>query len=102
MRRGESTREILRQARPWPPRPQLWLKTSSWYPKLPPSNGNDISPKASTASSRFFPRDEYFMRLALREATRAVVHDDIPVGAVVVHDGEVIATGHNEREVRAD
>ena len=42
------------------------------------------------------------MRLALREAARAPEHDDIPVGAVVVCDGEVIATGHNEREVRAD
>jgi tRNA(adenine34) deaminase len=42
------------------------------------------------------------MRLALREADRAVAHDDIPVGAVVVHDGEVIGTGHNERELRAD
>ncbi len=53
-------------------------------------------------SSHFFPRDEYFMRLAVREATRAPEHDDIPVGAVVVRDGEVIGTGHNEREVRAD
>ena len=53
-------------------------------------------------SSHFFPRDEYFMRLALREATRAPEHEDIPVGAVVVRDGEVIGTGHNEREVRAD
>jgi tRNA(adenine34) deaminase len=53
-------------------------------------------------SSRFFPRDEYFMRLALREAERAVEHDDIPVGAVVVRDGEVIGSGHNEREIRAD
>ena len=42
------------------------------------------------------------MRLALREAARAPEHDDIPVGAVVVRDGEVMATGHNEREVRAD
>ena len=42
------------------------------------------------------------MRLALREASRAVEHDDIPVGAIVVHDGEVIGTGHNEREARAD
>jgi tRNA(adenine34) deaminase len=42
------------------------------------------------------------MRLALREASRAPEHDDIPVGAVVVKDGEVIATGHNEREVRQD
>ena len=53
-------------------------------------------------SSRFFPRDEYFMRLALREAARALDHDDIPVGAVIVRDGEVIAAGHNERELRAD
>jgi len=53
-------------------------------------------------SSRFFPRDEYFMRLALREASRALEHDDIPVGAVVVKDGEVIGAGHNEREIRAD
>src|SRR5437763_3712925 len=42
------------------------------------------------------------MRLALREAARAPEHDDIPVGAVVVSDGEVIGSGHNEREVRAD
>src|SRR6516164_2874824 len=53
-------------------------------------------------SSRFFPRDGYFMRLALREATRALDHDDVPIGAVIVREGEVIATGHNEREVRAD
>jgi tRNA(adenine34) deaminase len=53
-------------------------------------------------SSYFFPRDEYYMRLALREAARAPEHDDIPVGAVVVREGEVIGLGHNEREVRAD
>ena len=53
-------------------------------------------------SSHFFPRDEYFMRLALREASRALEHDDIPVGAIVVHDGEVIGAGHNERELRED
>jgi tRNA(adenine34) deaminase len=53
-------------------------------------------------SAHFFPRDEYFMRLALREAARAVEHDDVPIGALVVRDGEVIGSGHNEREVRAD
>jgi tRNA(adenine34) deaminase len=42
------------------------------------------------------------MRLALREASRALEHDDIPVGAIVVKDGEVIGTGHNERELRED
>jgi tRNA(adenine34) deaminase len=47
-----------------------------------------------------FPRDEYYMRLALREAMRAAAHGDVPVGAVIVLDGEVIATGGNERELR--
>ena len=42
------------------------------------------------------------MRLALREATRALDHDDVPIGAVIVKDGEVIGSGHNERELRSD
>jgi tRNA(adenine34) deaminase len=50
----------------------------------------------------FFPRDEWFMRLALREAELALEHDDVPVGAVVVAEGEVIGAGHNERELRQD
>jgi tRNA(adenine34) deaminase len=53
-------------------------------------------------ADRFFPRDEYFMRLALREAERALEHDDVPVGAIVVREGEVIGAGHNERELRQD
>src|SRR5918994_5723109 len=48
------------------------------------------------------PRDEHFMRLALREARRALEHDDVPVGAVVVRGGEMIGAGHNERELRRD
>ena len=42
------------------------------------------------------------MRLALREAERALEHDDVPIGAVVVQEGEVIGAGHNERELRQD
>jgi tRNA(adenine34) deaminase len=53
-------------------------------------------------SERFFPRDDYFMRLALREAERALEHDDVPIGAVVVKGGEVIASAHNARELRSD
>jgi tRNA(adenine34) deaminase len=53
-------------------------------------------------SERFFPRDEYFMRLALREAEQAMEHEDVPIGAVVVHDGELLAAAHNERELRQD
>ncbi len=55
-----------------------------------------------SASVGIFPRDEYFMRLALREAERALDHDDVPIGAVVVRDGEVIASARNERELRGD
>src|SRR4051794_33610460 len=55
-----------------------------------------------SASRGFFPRDEYFMQLALREAERALDHDDVPIGAVLVHDGEVLAAARNERELRGD
>lgn len=42
------------------------------------------------------------MRLALREAERALRHDDVPVGCVIAAGGEVIAAAPNERELRAD
>ena len=42
------------------------------------------------------------MRLAMREAERALEHDDVPIGAVLVRDGEVVAAAHNERELRQD
>jgi tRNA(adenine34) deaminase len=67
-----------------------------------PSTPNRSLSPISTATSHFFPRDEYYMRLALREAERALEHDDVPIGAVVVKDGEVIGVGHNERELRED
>jgi tRNA(adenine34) deaminase len=46
--------------------------------------------------------DVYFMRLALREAERALAHEDVPIGAVLVRAGEVLAAAHNERELRGD
>jgi tRNA(adenine34) deaminase len=58
--------------------------------------------RARPMSERFFPRDDYFMRLALREAERALEHDDVPIGAVLVRDGELVAAAHNERELRQD
>jgi tRNA(adenine34) deaminase len=42
------------------------------------------------------------MRLALREAERAMDHDDVPIGCVIVSDGEVAAAAPNERELRSD
>jgi tRNA(adenine34) deaminase len=46
--------------------------------------------------------DDDAMRLALDEALAAQAHDDVPIGAVVVRDGEVIARRHNERELSGD
>lgn len=45
--------------------------------------------------------DEY-MEVALEEARLAGVAGDVPVGAVVVVDGEVVARRHNEREAAGD
>lgn len=42
------------------------------------------------------------MGLALTEAHRALQHGDVPVGAVALVGGQVIATGHNERELLHD
>jgi len=53
-------------------------------------------------SERFLEGDEYFMRLAMREAELASEHGDVPIGAVVARAGEVIAVARNERELRQD
>lgn len=39
-----------------------------------------------------------FMRLALQEAQQASEEDEVPVGAVIVHQGRVVAAAHNQRE----
>ena len=42
------------------------------------------------------------MDLAVEQAHAALLHDDVPVGAIVVHDNDVIAARHNERELTGD
>jgi tRNA(adenine34) deaminase len=42
--------------------------------------------------------DEELMQAAIDEAQHALGHDDVPVGAVVVVDGTIVARRHNERE----
>jgi tRNA(adenine34) deaminase len=81
---------------------RISLKTSSAVESLDATPDRGALDAAPTMTSHFFPRDEHFMRLALREAERAMEHDDVPIGAVLVHDGEVLATGRNEREERQD
>ena len=46
--------------------------------------------------------DLTWMRLALDEARRALDHGDVPIGAVAVRDGAVLARAHNRREVDGD
>ena len=46
--------------------------------------------------------DDGAMELALAEARAAEVHGDVPIGAVVMRAGEVIARRHNERELTND
>jgi len=42
--------------------------------------------------------DEFFMREALKEARKALELDEVPIGAVIVHNGRIIGRGHNLTE----
>lgn len=44
-------------------------------------------------------QDEYYMRLALDQAREAAAQEETPIGAVLVWDGEVIASAYNRREL---
>lgn len=46
--------------------------------------------------------DADVMAIALDEARAAIDHGDVPIGAVVVRDGQIIARRHNERELTGD
>ena len=46
--------------------------------------------------------NEKFMSAALDEARSAALEGEIPVGAVIVKDGEIIARAHNNREATGD
>ena len=66
---------------------------------------NPTSSAMSADALEFDPNSiviEQAMRAALVEARAALVHDDVPVGAVVIRGGEIIAARHNERELTGD
>lgn len=46
--------------------------------------------------------DSYYMRIALQEAEDAYAENEIPVGAVIVLDGQIVAKGHNLTETLKD
>lgn len=45
---------------------------------------------------------EFFMKEAIEEAKKALAKDEVPIGAVIVKDGEIIGRGHNLRETSND
>jgi tRNA(adenine34) deaminase len=53
-------------------------------------------------TSEYAIDDEQVMQLALEEARRCLDHDDVPIGAVVTREGEVLAAAGNERGLAND
>lgn len=46
--------------------------------------------------------DEKYMKIALKEAQKAALLDEVPVGAIIIKDSKIIARGHNLREKSND
>lgn len=53
--------------------------------------------KASETQSK-----EYYMKQAIKEAEKAYKKLEVPVGAIIVKDGEIIARAHNQKETKTD
>ena len=45
-------------------------------------------------------REEKYIKLALKEAKKALLKDEVPIGCVIVKDDKIIAKGHNLRETK--
>ncbi len=58
--------------------------------------------KASKDPKDLSDADERFMRIALAEAEKALAADEIPIGCVIVSQGQIIGRGHNLTETLAD
>lgn len=50
----------------------------------------------------FTSDDERWMRITLQEAEKALVQEDVPIGAIAVRQGEIIGRGYNKREAEQD
>ncbi len=58
--------------------------------------GNFSFQKIASNMKKF--SDEYWMRIALKEAESAFAKDEVPVGAVIVRDNEIVSTAHNSTQ----
>ncbi|MBW3665129.1 MAG: tRNA adenosine(34) deaminase TadA [Actinobacteria bacterium] len=99
-RRSRSTSPPIRGPPPAPPifRASNGISCYLTAQRACPPRGAGVRP------SRGRPRLDHasYVRTALEEARLAAAHGDIPIGAVVVHEREVIARAHNRREVDQD
>jgi tRNA(adenine34) deaminase len=59
-------------------------------------------PTETSPESEQMREDLRLMALALAEATQAATEDEVPIGAIVVRDGQVLAATHNQREQLRD
>jgi tRNA(adenine34) deaminase len=57
---------------------------------------------AFDATPEISPADELYMRTALAAAEEAALSGEVPVGAVIVAGGEIVAVAHNQRETKND
>ncbi len=68
----------------------------NYYSQPIDEDAGSLNPKAGADT------DVYFMRQALLEAQRAGERDEVPIGAVIVCQGRIIARGHNLTETLTD
>ena len=64
--------------------------------------GKSAATEGQAARYVFSESQGFWMREALAEARLAMEHEDVPVGAIIVKDGEIIGRGHNRRELDHD
>jgi tRNA(adenine34) deaminase len=78
------------------PMPASEIRVQSAAASVTPSGVEDVLPILDLQS------DVYFMGQALREAHKAYAAGEVPVGAVIVHDGRIIARAWNQVETLKD
>ena len=66
------------------------------------TSSSSLSSSSSSTSSTSPSTDERFMALAIEEARKALKADEIPIGCVIVSQGQIIGRGHNLTETLAD
>src|SRR5215469_6163661 len=66
------------------------------------TNRRPTGPWATTLVMTELAADQYFMREALRQAQKAYAAAEVPVGAVVVREGKIIARAHNQVDLLKD